>query len=199
MGSSAEEEYAAFLEKVERTVYFDNLSPQVTESVLIAGIDQFATVESVKLIRNYNEPRNMPICALVELDSATKAKEVISVLSQNPFMMCGMPRPVRVRQAEVEMFDDRPKKPGRKIDCQWLEPDDPDFKVVQELKRLTHKHTAEAARLMELQLQEEEKLQNQQTATLKGHYDKLKKIESIMADGNARRLARKYDLRLLDD
>ncbi|XP_028760621.1 uncharacterized protein LOC114719305 [Neltuma alba] len=199
MGSSAEEEYAAFLEKVERTIYFDNLSPQATESVLRTGIDQFATVKSVKFICNYNEPRDMPMCALVELDSASKAKEVISLISQRPFMMCGMPRPVRARQAEVEMFDDRPRKPGRKIDCQWLKPDDPDFKVAQELKRLTHKHTAEAACLMELQLQEEEELHKQQTATLKGYYDKLKKIESVMADGTARRLARKYNLHLPDD
>lgn len=152
MGSLAveEEEYAAFLEKVKRTIYFDNLSPNVTKSVLISAIDQFANIRSVKFIRNYNEPMDMPLCALVELDSDTKVKQVILMMSQFPFMMCGLPRPVRARHAEVEMFDDRPKKPGRKIDCQWLKPDDPDFEVAQELKQLTHKHIAEAARFMEV-------------------------------------------------
>ncbi|KAK4253793.1 hypothetical protein QN277_010423 [Acacia crassicarpa] len=200
MGSSAEEEeYAAFLEKVKRTIYFDNLSPQVTESVLKTGIDQFATVKSVKFIHIYHEPSDMPLNALVELDSPAKAKEVISVISQRPFMMCGMPRPVRARQAELEMFDDRPKKPGRKIECQWLKPDDPNFKVAQELKQLTLKHTAEATRFMELQLKEEEELHKQQTDKVKQQYGKLKRIESIVADENVKRLARYYNLHHPDD
>ncbi|KAI9116680.1 hypothetical protein K1719_012338 [Acacia pycnantha] len=199
MGSSAEEEeYAAFLEKVKRTIYLDNLSPQVTESVLITGIGQFASVKSVKFIHNYNEPSDMPLCALVELDSPAKAKEVISVISR-PFMMCGMPRPVRACRAELEMFDDRPKKPGRKIECRWLKPADPNFKVAQELKQLTLKHTAEATRFMELQLKEEEELHKQQTDKVKQQYGKLKRIESIMADGTVKRLARHYNLRLPDN
>lgn len=152
MGSSAEEEYTAFLEKVKRTVYLDNLSPQVTEHVLKSALDQFATVKSVKFIPNYIEPRNVAQCALVELDSVKKAKEVVLMIVQYPFMISGMPRPVRARHAELEMFDDRPRKPGRKLTCRWLEPDDPDFQVAQELKRLTRKHAAEAAFLQKVSL-----------------------------------------------
>ncbi|KAF7824654.1 RNA-binding family protein isoform 1 [Senna tora] len=199
MGSSAEEEYASFEEKVKRTVYLDNLSPQVTESVLKTALDQFATVKSIKFIPNYLEPKIAAQCALVELDSVKKAKEVILMIVQYPFMISGMPRPVRARPAEVEMFDDRPRKPGRKLTCRWLEPNDPDFEVAQEIKQLTCKHAAEAALLLKHQLQEEEKLATQQSETLKGHYKKYKLIDSIMADGTAQRLARQYNLRVADD
>lgn len=144
MGSSVED-YVAFEEKVKRTVYFDNLSPQVTESVMRTALEQFATVKSIKFIPNYIGPSNLPQCALVELDSAKKAKEVILMIKQYPFMMSGMPRPVRASPAEVEMFDDRPIKSDRKIKCRWLDPSDPDFEVAKELKRLTRKHAAEIA------------------------------------------------------
>ncbi|KAI4356449.1 hypothetical protein L6164_000471 [Bauhinia variegata] len=194
MGTSAEQEYAAFEERVSRTVYFDNLSPLVTESVLKSAFEQFATVKSVTLIPNYTGPSNFPQCALVELDSAKKVGEVLSMVKQYPFMICGMPRPVRARQAEVEMFDERPVKPGRKITCRWLEPSDPDFEVAKGLKRLTCKHAAEAAYLAKLQLGEEEKLAKQQMDTLKGHYKKYELIRSIIADGNAQALAERYNL-----
>ncbi|KAE9604950.1 hypothetical protein Lal_00036936 [Lupinus albus] len=198
MGSTSEK-YAAFKEKVGRTVYFDNMSPQVTESVLRTALEQFAIVKTVKFIPNYIGPSNLPQCALVELDSAKKAEEVILMIRQYPFMMSGMPRPVRARAAEEEMFDDRPTEPDRKIQCTWLDPSDPDFEVAKELKRLTCKHAAEIAFMHKLQLQEEEKLAQQQTETLKMHYRKFKMIEDITMDGTARRLAREYDMRIADE
>ncbi|KAK7273111.1 hypothetical protein RIF29_14157 [Crotalaria pallida] len=199
MASPSEEKYAAFKEKVGRTVYFDNLSPQVTESVLKTALEQFATVKSIKFIPNYVGPSNLPQCALVELDSAKKAKEVILMISQYPFMMSGMPRPVRAHPAKEEMFDDRPKESDRKIQCTWLDPSDPDFEVAKELKRLTRKHAAEIEFMHKLQLQEEKKLSDQQAETLKVHYAKFKMIDGIMTDGTARLLARKYDMRIADE
>ncbi|OIW07302.1 hypothetical protein TanjilG_11936 [Lupinus angustifolius] len=198
MGSTSEK-YAAFKEMVGRTVYFDNLSPQVTESVLRTALEQFAIVKTVKFIPNYIGPSNLPQCALVELDSAKKAKEVILMIRQYPFMMSGMPRPVRARHAEEEMFDDRPIEPDRKIKCTWLDPSDPDFEVAMELKRLACKHAAEIAFMHRLQLLEEEKLAQQQTETLKVHYRKFKMIEDITTDGTARRLAREYDMHIADE
>ncbi|XP_027332349.1 uncharacterized protein LOC113847439 [Abrus precatorius] len=198
MESSAEE-YAAFKLKVSRTVYFDNLSPQVTESVIRTALDQFATVKSVKFIPNYIGPSNLPQCALVEFESTKKAKEVISMIGQYPFMMSGMPRPVRAQHAVMEMFDDRPRKPNRKIICRWLDPSDPDFEVAKELKNLTRKHAAEIDFLHKLQLKEEEKLAKQQEETLEVHYKKFKMIEGIMADRTAHRLARMYNLHVADD
>lgn len=144
METSAEE-YAAFEGKVKRTVYLDNLSPQVTDSVIRTALDQFAIVKSVKFISNFLGPSSLPQCALVELDSAKKVKEVISMIGQYPFMMSGMPRPVRAHPAVMEMFDDRPVKPERKVKCGWLQPSNPDFEVAKELKRVIRKHATEVA------------------------------------------------------
>lgn len=145
MGSS-EEEFAAFEQKVRRTVYFDNLSPQVTESVMRTALDQFATVKSVKFIPNYLGP-SLPQTALVELDSSKKVEDIVTMIGQYPFMMSGMPRPVRARPAVIEMFDDRPVNPNRKVEYRWLEPSDPDMEVAKQLKNLTRKHAAEIAHM----------------------------------------------------
>lgn len=198
MESSAED-YAAFEVKVQRTVYFDNMSPQVTESVIRTALDQFASVKSVKFIPNYLGPSSVPQCALVELDSAKKVKEVIAMIKQYPFMMSGMPRPVRARPAVMEMFDDRPMKPKRKMKCCWLEQSDPDFEVAVELKNLTLKHSAEIALMHRVLLKEEEKLATQQAETLKVHYKKFRMIDGIMGDKTAHTLARKYNLAVADE
>lgn len=152
MGSTTEAEYAAFLEKVKRTVYLDNLSPQVTEPVIRTALDQFGNVKNVQFIPNYTEFRNIPHCALVEMENSKQAKDVVTSLHEFPFMMSGMPRPVRARAAEVEMFDDRPAKPGQRIQFRWLDPNDPDFEVAQRLKRLARKHAAEASFVLKVSL-----------------------------------------------
>ncbi|XP_062173279.1 ASI1-immunoprecipitated protein 1 [Alnus glutinosa] len=200
MGSSAAQaDYAAFEEKVKRTVYLDNLSPKVTESVVKMALNQFGTVKSVQFIPNYMEPRNIPQCALVEMENSRQAGAVVSEISQFPFMMSGMPRPVRARPAEVEMFDGHPIKPGRRIQCRWLKASDPDFKIATEIKRLTWKHAAEVAFLLKQQLLEEEKLARQQQDKLIGHYKKYEMVDSIIADGTARRLARRYNMHIAED
>ncbi|KAL0440915.1 UNVERIFIED_CONTAM: hypothetical protein Sradi_0030400 [Sesamum radiatum] len=117
MGTSSEEEnaqYAAFLEKVEKTIYVDNLSPQVSEAVMKAAFNQFGNVVGVQFIPNYLEPKNMPQAALVEMENPKQAREIIMEMGQYPFMISGMPRPVRAHAAKLEMFDERPRKPGRR-------------------------------------------------------------------------------------
>lgn len=150
MGTPNKEEYAAFEEKVKRTVYVDNLSPQVTEAVMRTALDQFGTVKSVHFTPNYIVPGNVPQCALVEMENSKQANAVISVVTQFPFMISGMPRPVRARPAEAEMFDDRPTKPGSKIHCRWLEPGDPDFETAKRLKHLARVHSKEAEFLLKV-------------------------------------------------
>lgn len=150
MGTSAEAEYAAFEEKVKRTVYIDNLSTQVTESVLRTALDQFASVKSVQFIPNYLGPSNLAKCALVEVENTKQVECVISVATQSPFMISGMPRPVRARPSEMEMFDDRPAKPGRKIVCHWLKPNGPGFEEAMQLKNLANKSIAEAEYMLEV-------------------------------------------------
>ncbi|GLT91921.1 hypothetical protein SLE2022_097820 [Rubroshorea leprosula] len=185
-------EYGAFEEKVRRTVYIDNLSPNVTEAVLRTAIDQFGIVKSIQFIPNYLGPNNLPQCALVEMKEAKEAKAVISVMTQFPFMMSGMPRPVRARAAEMEMFDDRPKKPGKEMQLRWLNPNDPDFQVANKLKHLVQNHTAESAVMLKKQLIEEEELSKKQGEALKANYKKYEMLDGVIGDETALQLARHY-------
>ncbi|XP_071915913.1 ASI1-immunoprecipitated protein 1-like isoform X2 [Coffea arabica] len=197
MAASAEE-YAAFEERVRRTVYMDNLSPQVTENVLKAALDQFVNVVNVQFIPNYINPQSLPRAALVEMETLNQASAIIAEMADSPFMVLGMPRPVRARTAEVEMFDSRPKKPGRKITYKWLDPEDPDFEVARKIKVLTRKHASETEFLLNHQLKEEENLANQQLETLKAHYKKYELIDAVLSDNTAKKLADRYRIPLSD-
>ncbi|GAB4855329.1 hypothetical protein Ancab_023950 [Ancistrocladus abbreviatus] len=199
MDSAVEMEYAAFKERVKRTVYIDNMSPQVTEAVIKTALDQFGNATNIQFIPNYTEPCNTARSALVELESEAQAKSVIETLTNYPFMMSGMPRPVRVRAAEAEMFDDRPVKPGRRIQLYWVDPNDPDYEVAQKLKHLAKKHSAEASWMLKHQLEEEENLSKQQAETLKATYQKYDMVDTILGDGTSNRLARHYKIRITDD
>ncbi|KAL3824831.1 hypothetical protein ACJIZ3_020860 [Penstemon smallii] len=198
MGSAVEEEYAAFLEKVKRTLYVDNLSPLVTEAVIKAAFNQFGSVNSVNFIKNYLEPKNLPRAVLVEMENPKQAREIIAEMANYPFMISGMPRPVRALAAKVEMFDERPREPGRRIECVWLDPKKPEFEVAKKIKHLVKKHAAEASVVLNHQLEEEEKLHNQQTETLKAHYRKFELIDGVYEDGTAKQLARHYNVHISD-
>ncbi|EXB68713.1 hypothetical protein L484_024733 [Morus notabilis] len=199
MGTPNKEEYAAFEDKVKRTVYIDNLSPRVTESVLRTALNQFGTVVNIQFIPNYLVPGNIPQCALIEMETSKQAFSIVSTLAQFPFMMSGMPRPVRARHAEAEMFDDRPIKPGRKLQFRWVDPSDPDFEVAKKLKHLCRKHSAEAAFMHTQQQKKEEDLTKQQEESLKQNYKKYEMIDGLLADGTARRLSCCYNINLGDD
>lgn len=185
-------EYAAFEEKVKRTIFIDSLSPVATEAVVKASLDQFGNVIQVKFIPNYIEPKNIGQCALVELENADQAKTIISQISSSSFMICGMPRPVRARAAEAEMFDDRPIKPGRKIVCRWLDSSDPDFEVAKKIKLMVSKHAEETKFCLKQQLEEEENLAKQQTENLNATYKKYELIDSVVGNKVADRLAERY-------
>ncbi|MCE3216105.1 hypothetical protein HAX54_004924 [Datura stramonium] len=193
---SSIKEYAAFEEKVKRTIYIDNLSPVATEAVVKAAFDQFGNVIQVKFIPNYLEPKNIGQAALVELENADQAKTIISEISNSSFMICGMPRPVRGRAAEAEMFDDRPRKPGRKIICRWLDSSDPDFEVAKKIKLMVSKHAEEAKFCLKLQLEEEENLAKKQTEILNATYKKYELIDSVIGNRVADRLAECYKVRV---
>ncbi|CAK7322612.1 unnamed protein product [Dovyalis caffra] len=201
MGSTPtpEADYAAFQKKVKRTILIDNLSPQVTASVLRTAFGQFGTVKNVQFIPNYTGLENIPCCALVEMESPRQAEAIVSEITQFPFMISGTPRPVRAFAAEEEMFDDRPIKRGRRIQCRWLDPKDPDFECTNKMKRLVRKHAAEELFLLKHLLGEEEKLAKQQAEELKANYKKYDMIDNVISDGTAQGLARCYHMRNLDD
>ncbi|CAN4109207.1 unnamed protein product [Withania somnifera] len=195
---SSMKEYAAFEEKVKRTIYVDSLSPVATEAVVKAAFDQFGNVIQVKFIPNFLEPKNIGQSALVELENADQAKVIISEISNSSFMICGMPRPVRARVAEAEMFDDRPIKPGRKIVCRWLDSNDPDFEVAKKIKLMVRKHAEETKFCLKHQLEEEENLAKKQTEILNATYKKYELIDSVVGNRVADRLAERYRVRVAD-
>ncbi|XP_059309897.1 uncharacterized protein LOC132061031 [Lycium ferocissimum] len=192
------EEYAAFEDKVKRTVYIDNLSPLAKESVVKAALDQFGNVIQVKIIRTYLELKSMGRAALVEMQNADEAKTIISEICNSPFMISGMPRPVRARSAVVEMFDDRPRKPGRRMMCCWLESSDPDFEVAMKMKRIVRCHAKEANFLLKRQLEEEEKLAKEQSESLNTIYNKYELVQHVCNSGTATRLSKHYKMRIAD-
>ncbi|KAF5728759.1 hypothetical protein HS088_TW21G00911 [Tripterygium wilfordii] len=196
--AEAEADYSLFEEKVRRTVYVDNLTPQATESVLRTAFNQFGSVRSVQLIPNYLEPKTIPQCALVEMEKPDQAKEIISILAQYPFMISGMPRPVRARAAEPGMFDDRPTLPGLKVRWRWLEPNDPKFEVATKLKGMTRRHASEASFLLKSQLDQEEMLAKEQAASLKANYKKYEMLDGLKTDRTAHHLAHHYNMGLKD-
>ncbi|CAA6662386.1 unnamed protein product [Spirodela intermedia] len=145
MGSGEEGDrkaYKEFMEKVKRTVFIDYLSPMVTVPILKTAIGQFGNVLGVHLIPNWLEQGEVPQCALVEMESETQARCVVSEMSALPFMISGMPRPY--------------------------------------------------------QLEEEEKLAEQQQEVLKQNYEKHEIIEGIVQDGSLARLAERYKMKISD-
>ena len=140
-------DYAAFEEKVKRTVYLDNLSPQVTVPILNTALGQFGKVLDAQVLPNYLDTKSAPICALVEMQNEREAKNTVAEITVNAFMIAGAPRPVRAKLAKAEMFPDRPPLPGRRIQCYWIDPSDPDWEAALRWKNLVNKHIFEAAYL----------------------------------------------------
>lgn len=146
---SAEEEYDEFLKKVERTIYLDNISPDVTKSALKAAFNQFGIVSTVQFIPAFLQPNGIH-AVLVEMENRKQAEALITEMESAPFMVGGMPRPVRAKAAVVEMFTDHPRKPGRRIWCRWLPLRDPQFDVAKKIKKRVREHAKEAAFLLEV-------------------------------------------------
>lgn len=144
---TARKEYADFEERVKRTVFLCELSPAVTESVVRKAFGQFGEVVGVEFIPNYCVPYNIPSSALVEMKEPKQAANVVNELTGYPFMMSGMPRPVRAQAAVAEMFADRPPPPGREIQVRWVSPSDPDFDAAKKTKQLCKQHIMETLAL----------------------------------------------------
>ncbi|ESQ36321.1 hypothetical protein EUTSA_v10008811mg [Eutrema salsugineum] len=195
MANTEEEIYEVFLEKVRRTVYIDELTPHASKAVLESAFNQFGTVKDVRFLPNYLGPKELPMGVLVEMETEDMAKAVIDTVSQLPFMVAGMPRPVRAIAAKPELFHDRPKKPGRRIHCRWIDPNDPDFEKAKKGKRLAWKHTAEALFVTKSQLEDAKKLAEKQSETKTTHHKKFEMMDEIIQNGAAQKLASRYNMR----
>lgn len=142
--------YKEFEEKVKRTVYLDNLSRLATNAVITTALNQFGSVKNVSFLTNYTVPFDIPQSALVEMETEKDAESVVNILDEFPFMMSGMPRPVRAKHATAEMFNDRPWKPGRKLEFRWVGPTDPDCHNVRKFKLMSKRHELEKLALIKV-------------------------------------------------
>ncbi|CAL5076173.1 unnamed protein product [Urochloa decumbens] len=191
----AAKEYKEFEEKVKRSVYLDNLSVLVTGAVVRMALNQFGNVKNVKFLTNYTIPFDIPQSALVEMETEKDAEHVVNMLDEFPFMMSGMPRPVRAKRATAEMFNDRPSKPGRKLEFCWVGPTDPDCHDVRKFMLMYKRHEVENLALIKNQLHEEALLAQHQQDNLNCNYRKLESIDSVILTGSVNRLTRIYNLR----
>ncbi|CAD6226120.1 unnamed protein product [Miscanthus lutarioriparius] len=112
--------YKEFEEKVKRTVYLDNLSHLATDAVITMALNQFGNVKNVSFLTNYTVPFDIPQSALIEMETDKDAESVVNILHEFPFILSGMPRPVRAKHATAEMFNDHPRNlEGRKNSVGW--------------------------------------------------------------------------------
>uniref|UniRef100_A0ACD5ULR5 Uncharacterized protein n=1 Tax=Avena sativa TaxID=4498 RepID=A0ACD5ULR5_AVESA len=195
----AEMEYADFEARVKRTVYIDHLSPLVTSQVIKAALSQCANVANVEFIVNYTIPYDIPSAALVELEDDSQAKAAVNLMHDFPFIIGGMPRPVRAMHAKPEMFRDRPSQPGLKMEIRWIKEGDPEYDGMDKLKRLAKRQDAENMALVKNQLEEEKELAMQQQGLLDESYRKYDMLEDIVRNGKIDNLARHYDINLTHD
>ncbi|XP_051206392.1 ASI1-immunoprecipitated protein 1 [Lolium perenne] len=195
----AKEEYADFEARVKRTIYIDHLSPEVTSQVIKAALAQCANVVNTEFIVNYTIPYDIPAAALVELDDESQAKAAVDLMNDFPFIIGGMPRPVKAVYAKPEMFRDRPSRPGLKMKISWVKQGDPEYDGMSKLKVLAKRQEAENMALIKTELEEEKELATQQQETLDANYKKYDMIENIMQNGNIKNLAHHYKVNLADN
>ncbi|KAF8769361.1 hypothetical protein HU200_006883 [Digitaria exilis] len=196
--SKASKDYADFLDKVKRTIYLDQLSPQVTTQVIKAALAQCANVVNVEFIVNYTIPYDIPSAALVELEDEMQAKAVVELTTDFPFIIGGMPRPVKATHAKAEMFPDRPPCPGIKKDFRWIKLGDDEFDSMKKQKILAKRQESENMALIKMQLEEEKELAKQQQEALDANCKKYDMLEVVVQNGGLRNLAHCYGVNLDD-
>ncbi|GBG80968.1 hypothetical protein CBR_g31525 [Chara braunii] len=100
-----EEGPSEFEQKVRRTVFLDEIAPQVTVAIMQSALSQFGKVTSMKLVNHPLDPLVPQGCALIEFANEEQAMRVAATTRKNLLMVGGMPRPVRARMASKYMFD----------------------------------------------------------------------------------------------
>lgn len=195
----ASKDYADFEKKVKRTIYIDHLSPQVKESAIKAALAQCANVVHVEFIVNYTIPyKDIASAALVELDDDVQAKAAVELMNDFPFIIGGMPRPVKAIHAKAEMFRDRPPCPGLRKDFCWVKQGDKDYEAMQKLKNLAKRQESENMALIQKILKDEKELATRQQEVLDGNCKKYDMLETLVQKGDITNLAQQYGVNLND-
>ncbi|KAL6844238.1 hypothetical protein ACP4OV_025911 [Aristida adscensionis] len=194
----ASKDYADFKEKVRRTIYLDQLAPHVSSGVIKAALAQCANVVNVEFIENYTVPFDIPCSALVEMEDQAQARAAVELMADFPFIIGGMPRPVKATHAKPEMFRDRPPRPGVKKDFHWVKQGDDGYEAMKKMVNLAKRQEAENLSLIKSQLEEEKELAKQQQEILDGNCKKYDLIENMMQNGAIKSLAHRYGIHLDD-
>ncbi|KAJ4809552.1 RNA-binding (RRM/RBD/RNP motifs) family protein [Rhynchospora pubera] len=197
----ARKAYEQFRAKVARTVYLEQLSPQVTEAVIKSAFSQMGKVEHVELLPNQVMPSaNLAQAALVEMETEKQAQAVLSTLSDFPFMMSGMPRPIRAKQAWPRMFPSRPTVPGKKpIEFRWVKPGEQDYDKIKAMVSKANEQQSERVALIKAQMKVEEQLAHEQQKKLTEYYKRYGIIDKSVGDGTIPKLAACYGINLADE
>uniref|UniRef100_A0A0D9WXD0 RRM domain-containing protein n=1 Tax=Leersia perrieri TaxID=77586 RepID=A0A0D9WXD0_9ORYZ len=187
-------QYQEFEEKVKRTVYLDCFSHQATEAVIKTALNQFGAIKEINFLVNYTIPFSIPQSALVIMETEKDAVAVVNMLNEFPFMMSGMPRPVRATRATAEMFNDRPRRPGSKSEFRWVSSTDADYHIVKKLKLMSRRHELENLALIKHELEEENFLAKHQEEILNCNQRKLEVVDSVMLSGKFNHLSHIYSV-----
>ncbi|KAH7442677.1 hypothetical protein KP509_03G098800 [Ceratopteris richardii] len=195
--SNAFSEYQKFEEKVKRSLLLEDVTPQVTVPMIQTALGQFGTVISIDILNNPLDSKFAAKRVMVEMKNPREAAHAVKEIQERPFMIKGVPRPVRAIAAVTTMFPDRPQKPNNntKRTCEWVKPGDPGWDKCNEFKQLAKRHAQEAAYLMEAIRKEEEKLAQEQEEKLKENIKKLDEIHNCIKEKIIHRLSRYYGLK----
>jgi RNA recognition motif-containing protein len=66
-----------FAQLVQRCLMVDNLSFTITDAILCAALEQFGTVQSIKLLRDPKNPGKCIGTAIVEMETAQQADIIV--------------------------------------------------------------------------------------------------------------------------
>eukprot|EP00250_Pteridium_aquilinum_P027597 c3528_g1_i1 orf=628-1275(+) len=198
---NAASEFQKFEDKVKRCLMLEDVTPQVNIPMVQTALGQFGTVISVDILNDPLDSKHAAKRVIVEMKTPREAAHAVKEIHEHPFMIKGVPRPVRALAAVSTMFPDRPQKPnsGAKRTCEWVKPGDPDWDKYNEFKQLAKRHAQETAFLMETMRKEEEKLAQEQEEKVKENIKKLDEIHALIRDKTIQRLSRHYGVKFDGD
>lgn len=199
--SNAASEFQKFEEKVKRCLMIEDVTPQANNALILTALGQFGTVVSIDIINDPLASKHAPKRVIVEMKTVREAAHAVKEIQERPFMIKGVPRPVRALAAVSTMFPDRPQKPNSstKRTCEWVKPGDPDWDKYNEFKQLAKRHVQETAFLTEAMRKEEEKLAQEQEEKVKENVKKLDEIYNCIKDKIIQRLSRHYGVKFEGD
>ncbi|KAG0583752.1 hypothetical protein M758_3G159900 [Ceratodon purpureus] len=197
--SHAKKQY--FDELVKRCVLVESLSPLVTSQILLAAIDQFATVLGIKLLRPPHveaKPTSAGVLpnysgmAVVEMEKPQRAEVVVTQLREYMLMVGGMPRPARAQMAKALMLVDHPCNRKRvPANVKLVSYTDKSAPALLAKKRKAGEHMKAATYLRELQEREEDELHSKQERSYK---DLKEKYQRIKDNQDLKELRIKYNM-----